>query len=221
MEASSGVPWLEIVGVVRSVASRGVTAEAPPIVYVPVSQAYRPNVLSLVVRGASGLDTLAESVRAQVRGLDPDLPLLDVSSVGAYLDETNASQRFAALVIGGFAAGALLLAALGIYGVTSFHVARRTHEIGLRMALGARRGDVIKLVVREWLPIAAVGVTAGLLGAFVLMRFLRGMLYEVSPTDSVSFVSGAAVLLLAMLAASMLPANRATRIDPLDAIREE
>jgi len=221
MRADSGVPWLQVVGVVSSVASRGVTAQAPPLVYVPVSQAYRPNTLSLVVRGTSGLDALAAAVRSQVHELDPDLPLLDVSSVDAYLDETNAPQRFAALVIGGFAAAALLLATLGIYGVTSFYVARRSHEIGLRMALGARRGDVIKLVLLQWLPVAAVGVAAGLAGSIVLMRFLRGMLYEVSPTDTVSFVSGTAVLVIAMLAASLLPANRAARIDPLEAIREE
>jgi putative ABC transport system permease protein len=221
MQADSGVPWLEVVGVVSSVASRGVTAQAPPLVYVPVSQAYRPNSLSLVVRGTSGLDTLAEAVRGQVHELDPDLPLLDVSSVDAYLDEANAPQRFAALVIGGFAAAALLLATLGIYGVTSFYVARRNHEIGLRMALGARRVDVITLVLQQWLPVATVGVASGLVGSIVLMRFLHGMLYEVSPTDTVSFVSGTAVLLVAMLAASVLPANRAARIDPLEAIRED
>jgi putative ABC transport system permease protein len=220
MNADSGVPWLEVVGVVGHVTSMGVTGEQNPQVYVPYMQGYRPSSATLVLRSAADPQDLVGLVREAVLELDPSLPVYNASTVDQYLSNNNAPHRFAALLLGVFALAALLLAAIGIYGVTAFLVTRRTREIGIRMALGARTTDVLQLMAGEWMIMAAAGVGLGLLASLLVTRYLGALLYEIRPLDPVSFLFGVGFLLLVSLLAALIPSRRATRIDPQAALRE-
>ncbi len=214
-------PWRTIVGVVGDVRHLDVALGATPQMYLPQSQRV-DSYLTLVVRTTHADPTaLAEPIRNAVRALDPSVPIYDLASLPALVERSAASRRFVMRLLGGFAATALLLAAIGLYGVIAQSVAQRTREIGIRMALGASPRSVVLLVLSGGAAIVGLGLAAGIAGALGAGRFLSAVLYEVRPTDPVS-LAGAAVLLAAVaLAAHWLPARRAARVDPVEALRAQ
>ena len=210
----------EIVGVVADLKHDDLAGERAPEVYVPHTQ--RPNSwMFLAVRGPADPAALAAPLRAAVREVDPNEPVHSVLTMRQRLDQSLAPQRFNALLLAAFAGAATLLAAVGVFGVMSFQVAERTHEIGVRMALGAQRRDVIRLVVGRGMILTLVGVAFGLVGALALTRLMRGLLFGVSPTDPATFAGIALLLAFVALVACYLPARRAARVDPTVALRAE
>jgi putative ABC transport system permease protein len=176
--------------------------------------------MALVIR-APRPASLAPAVAAAIRGLDPELPLVDVMTLENLLDESLAHQRFAMVLLSVFAGFALLLAAIGIYSVLSYAVRRRMQEIGIRVALGARRWDVLWLVIGHGLRLTAAGLVLGGAGALALSHLIAGLLYGVAPTDPTTFGAVAALLLAISLLACYLPARRAVRVDPMVSMRYE
>jgi ABC-type antimicrobial peptide transport system permease subunit len=164
---------------------------------------------------------MAAAVKQQVWKTDPQLPITLVKTMNEVAEGSFAARRFYMLLLALFAGLALLLAAVGIYGVMSYAVTQRTQEIGIRMALGARGSDVLKLIIRNGLTLTMVGVVIGIAGAVALTRLLRTLLFGVTPTDSLTFITVSAVLILVALLACYLPARRATKVDPLVALRYE
>jgi putative ABC transport system permease protein len=177
--------------------------------------------MTLVVRAAGDPRALAGAVREQIRALDPSVPVYDVKTMQEIVYESLARERFIMLLMALFAALALALAAVGIYGVVSYATAQRTHEIGIRMALGAQARDVLRLMIRQGLSPVLVGVGLGLLAALALTRLMSSLLYGVSATDPLTFGTVALLLTAVSLLACYLPARRATRVDPLTALRYE
>jgi predicted permease len=213
-------PFLEVVGVARDGKYRSLGDRPRPYFYQPLFQSYEPK-MTLVVRTSGDPLSVAGAVREQLRALDPNLPVADVKTLAEQFDLSLLPARVAAWTLGGFGLLALALAAIGIYGVVSFSVAQRTREIGVRMALGARGGDVLRLVLGEGLLVIGVGLLAGLLLALAATRVVAGFLYGVGATDPLTF-AGVPILLGAVaLAASYIPARRATRVDPMVALRHE
>jgi len=214
-------PWNEIVGVAQD-GKYWTIGEAPQMfVYSPLAQSYGSTV-TLVVRTAGGDPrALIPALNAEVRALDPQLPLYDVKTIEEHMGVSLFPARVAAALLGSFGLLALLLAGMGIYGVVAYAAARRTREIGIRVALGARRGDVLRLVAGRGMLLVVVGVGLGLAGAFALTRFMEALLYGVSATDPVTFVLVVAVLLGVALLACLVPARRATKVDPMVALRYE
>jgi len=211
----------EIVGVVADVKLRGVDlAEPVPTLYWPQAQAgtFR---MSLVVRAAARPGDLAPAVTAAIREVDPELPVLNRRTMDAVLDGSFSQQETTMLLLGAFGSLAVLLAGLGIYSVLSYGVRQRGKEIGIRMALGARSPDVLRLVMGEGLRLTMVGLALGAAAAVPLTRLLRDLLFGVTPTDPVTFIAVAAGLCAVALAACYLPARRATRVDPMLAIRTD
>lgn len=216
--------WMTIVGVARETSDLGLGQEDGPALYTTYAQVYAKwkRWTSVVIRTQSDPLRMVASVKATVRELDPVLPVTDVASMEQVLEASTASSARRNLVIALFAALALTLAAIGVYGVLSQAVSRRAREFGVRMALGARRGDVVGLVLRQSLALGGAGVVLGLAGGALLSRaFLKDLLYGISATDPLTYAAMAAVLLAATLLASSLPARRATRVDPMSAIRSE
>ena len=219
-----GSPWYSVVGVARDVRQMGPQKEAPLAIYVPYSQAPRDFFLSfmtVVARTDSDPLSMANTLRRAVQTVDPDMPLFDVASMEQLVYKSVASPRFNALLLACFAALALTLAVVGIYGVMSYSVAQRTHEIGIRIALGAQQEDVLKLVVSQGLRLTLIGEVAGILGALGLTRFLSSLLYSVKPSDPLTFVVVSLGLAGVALLASYVPARRATKVDPMAALRYE
>ena len=177
--------------------------------------------MSLVVRAAVDPSSLVPSIRREIVALDKDQPIYGIRTMVSVLEERTASNRLATELLLAFAAAALALASVGIYGVVAYSVTRRTHEIGIRMALGANRRDVLKLIVSQGAALGLLGVTLGLLAAVPLVRVLRSLLFEVSATDPGTFAWVAFLLTLVAVAASYIPAVRAARIDPMVALRHE
>jgi predicted permease len=209
----------EIVGVVGDVKYDSVDVEAGADAYLSYLQSGYSGYF-LVARSPQ-VAALVPAIRRVVLALDRDLPVYDVATMEQRISGSTSRTRFSAYLLGAFAGLALVLATIGIYGVMSYSVAQRTREIGIRMALGAERADVVKLVVGQGLVLALTGIAAGLVGAFVLTRFLSSMLYNVQPTDPATFVGASALLTGVALLASYVPARRATKIDPLVALRYE
>jgi putative ABC transport system permease protein len=178
---------------------------------------------SVIVRTKPGIAPLSVSrpVQEALLAGDAQLPAMSVRTMEQLTLSSTARQNFALLLLGVFAAIALLLATVGIYGVISYSVAQRTREIGIRMALGAERADVVRLVVGQGLGLTLIGIAAGLAGAFALTRFLVSLLYGVKPTDPLTFISVSLVLTGAALLACYIPAWRATKVDPMEALRYE
>jgi putative ABC transport system permease protein len=212
------VEW-RIVGVFRDVRAGGLRGEPTPEVYVPFWQAPWPQT-RVAVRTSGSPQGLAKSLAGAIKTVDPELPMVDVLTMQQVLDQLMANDRFNAVLYSMFAGVALLLAMVGISGVMAFTVAQRTHEIGLRTALGAQRRHVLALVLKEGLGLALVGLVLGLGGAFLLGRVMQGMLFGIEATDPVAFGSVSLLLLAAALVGCLLPAYRAARVDPLVALRQ-
>jgi putative ABC transport system permease protein len=189
--------------------------------YSPQSQT-TDSVLTLVVKAATKRpELLASPIRRIMRELDPAVPIYEVAPMAALVDRAAAQRRFVMRLLVGFGAVALILAAIGLYGVVSYSVAQRRREFGIRIALGARSADVFRVVLSEGVAIVAAGLAVGLLSALVLTRFLRSLLFEVSAGDPATLVGALLVLTLVSLAAHWAPARRATRVDPMTALRSE
>ncbi|HET9743621.1 MAG TPA: ABC transporter permease [Terriglobales bacterium] len=211
----------EVIGVVGDVKGTGdLSAPADPQVYLPTTQG-PINDLNVVVRTALPLATILPDLRTQVHSIDHDLPLLGVKTMSDYVDESIAQPKLNTLLLGIFAGLAFILTAIGLYGVISYSVAQRTREMGIRMALGAQRGLILKMILQQGLRLALIGVGAGLCAAFALTRLISSLLYEVRPTDLATFLAVSLLLLGIALFASYVPALRATRIDPVVALRHE
>jgi predicted permease len=213
-------PFLEVVGVARDGKYRSLGERPQPYVYQPVLQSYDPK-MTLVVRTTGEPQALAPAVREQIRTLDANLPVADVKTFRDQVDLSLFPSRVAAWTLGGFGVLALLLAAIGIYGVVSYSVAQRTREIGVRMALGAKEKDVLRLVLGEGALVIVVGLVVGLALAFAATRVVAGFLYGVGATDPLTFAGVPLLLGIVALGASYLPARRATKVDPNEALRAE
>jgi putative ABC transport system permease protein len=213
-------PWLTIVGVVPNVKNRKLDEEPWPYVYRPYSQWVQRETM-LVVR--SGIDpvSLAGEIRQQVVKLDPELPLSDVKSIQQAMDRSLITARLTNSLLVGFAATALLLALTGIYGVMSLNVANRRNEFGIRLALGAQATNVLKLILGQGLRLALVGVALGLVAAIAFTRLLQGLLFGISASDPLTFALIAVLLVGVALLACWIPARRAMKVDPLEALRSE
>jgi len=212
--------WTTIVGVVGDVRQSGLEEEIVPEVYWPFEQAPR-GLVSIAVRATGDPEALMAGIRSQARQLDKDQPLQALMSMEQRLAGSMASRRANMILLGSFALLALALAAVGIFGVMSYSVAQRVHEIGVRMALGARGEDVVGLVVRQGMGLVLAGVAVGTVAALALTRFLATLLFQVGIFDPITFGAVSLVLLLVALAASYLPARRAARVDPMVALRAE
>jgi predicted permease len=215
--------WMTIVGVVADVKHSGLNQPADPAVYDPFAQdgeAWR-HFMTLAIRSRGAPAELVDEVKKQVWSTDNQIPVSDVQSMDGLMAVSVAEQWFNTLLLGIFAALALILASMGIYGLMAYGVSQRTHEIGIRMALGAQRRDVLRLVISDGAKLAFAGIVIGVLGALALTRLMTSLLFEVAPTDTATF-TGVAILLGAVaLLACYIPARRAMRVDPMVALRYE
>jgi predicted permease len=211
---------ITIVGVVGVIKQYGLDADGKIATYFPENQ--NPgNGMFLAVRSSADATALAAPIVREIHAVDPDVAIYGIRTMQDRLYDSLARQRFSSVMLGGFAAFALLLAAVGIYGVMSYLVTQGTHDIGLRMALGAQRLHILGMVVRQGMQLAAIGIAAGLVAAFVLTRVMASLLFGVSTTDVITFSAVTAVLAAVALAATFIPARRATLLDPIVALREE
>jgi putative ABC transport system permease protein len=208
----------EVVGVLGDVKNDSLALAASAEVYVPYPQLASP-LLYLSVRTPLDPHSLASALRAQIAAADPEQPLTEIQTMQERLELASASPRFNMLLIGVFSAAAFILAVIGIYGVIAYSVAQRTQELGIRIALGAEKSDILRLVIGNGLALTLVGIAIGLAGSTALTRLMSAMLYETSATDPVIFGASAVLFLVVALLASYLPARRATRIDPTEALR--
>jgi len=212
---------IEIIGVVGNSLYEGPREGVHRQAFIPFNQADFPGSVSFYVRTSSDPDRLFAALRRNVAELDPAMPVYQMKTLSRQLDETLSTERLIALLSGAFGILATLLAAMGLYGVMAFVVARRTKEIGLRMALGAQRGEVLWMVMKEALVLVAVGLAVGLPAAYVLSRYVSSQLFSVARTDVWTAVSALAILTAAAAGAGLLPARRASGIDPIRALRYE
>jgi putative ABC transport system permease protein len=211
--------WLKVVGVAGDVSDNPADADPRPTIYLPHSL-HTPRTMFIALRTAVDPLSLTPAVRRAVASIDPQLPVFAARSMDGYVDDALAQPRFRAALVGVFALVALVLAAVGLYGVMAYAVTQRRQEIGIRLALGAEPADVLRLVVGQGLRLAVVGVGLGMAGALALTRLLSGLLFEVTPHDPISFSAAGALLLAVALAAAYLPARRAAQVDPASVLRE-
>jgi putative ABC transport system permease protein len=215
-----GNQWMEIVGVVGNVKYLGLTVDTDPAYYMPFAQNYGPRML-LIVRSSGDATQLEGALRREVQSIDPGVTLAQAATMEQALTLSVSQPRFDTMLLSLFAGIALLLAAVGVYGLIAYSVAQRTHEIGVRMALGAARTDVVRMVVRQGAALAAIGIALGLGGAFALTQLLRTMLFGVGVTDALTFAAAPLAMMLVVLLATSVPALRATHISPVLALRYE
>ena len=221
---SDKAPWVTIVGIARDILSRGVGKDVPPTMYFPYAQSaksayYMPRQLTLAIRARSNPEALGKPLTRLVHQLDPGAPVSELRTMETVMGTALASRRFTTLLLGWFAGLALLLAGLGIYGVIAYGVSQRTYEIGLRQALGADRGAVLRLIVTEGLRLAGMGLAVGLLGTLVAGRLIRSLLVSITPTDPLTLVAMALTLAAVATLASWIPARRATAVSPTEALK--
>jgi putative ABC transport system permease protein len=216
------IVWRTIVGVVGDVKQLGLDQATPPEVYAPDDQNVdEPVTMFLAARAASDPGGLAAAVRRQVLLVDKDQPIAAVATMRELMDRSVSRPRFSAVLLTLFAAVALALALVGLYGVLSYAVSRRAHEIGIRMALGARRADVMTMIVGEGLRLTLAGIVLGILGAALLTRAVSGQLFGVSAIDPLTFGLVPPLFVVVALVASYFPARRATDVDPIGTLRSE
>jgi putative ABC transport system permease protein len=216
----SEFPMREIVGIIADVKQSGLGDEAAPEVYAPLAQSPF-GTMFFVVRTVNDPRSIVESARRQVASLDKNAPIYHVETLDQYFAQSMEAPRFITLLLGGFAGLALVLACLGIYGVISYTVAQRTREIGIRMAVGAQKGEVLWMVIREGLRPALAGIAIGIVCALRLTRLLSSLLFGIKPADPVTFAAVALMLTGVAILACYIPARRATRVDPMVALRYE
>jgi predicted permease len=212
-------PWMVVVGIVKDIKHDGLDITGVPHIYVPIYQGLHRD-LSVVLRTSLPAKVLEPQIRQEVQSIDPGLPIFNVSSMNDVLDRSLASRRFSADLVAGFAGVALLLASIGIYGLLAYMVGQRSREIGLRMALGARRWDVLKLILGKGVALAGVGVFAGMVVSAATASMMASLLYGVHPHDPLVFLAVPLLLFLVAVVASYLPARRATKVDPMFALRD-
>jgi predicted permease len=215
-----GQPLRRIVGIVGRSRGDGLDAPYAPHLFVPARQ-IGFNTMTVYVRAAESPEALEGPISRAVREVNPDLPVFGVRSVRSIISDSLASRRFALQILVFFAATAMLLAAIGIYGVMAYFVSQRVREIGVRMALGAQRADVLKLIVSQGMLLASVGVAIGLAAALSLTRLISGLLFGVSASDPLTLIIFAGLLAFVAFLANYIPASRAARIDPMVALRHE
>jgi predicted permease len=226
LRLKADAPWLTVVGIVSDIKNEGSSkATKPELYFVYTENSFGLwadlRSMTLVVRTRSEPQQVASAIRGEVNNLDPDLPIYKLQSLGEIVSASTSQTRLPAVLLSVFAGIALLLAAVGVYGVSAYTVAQSRHEIGVRMALGAPRQHILKLFLGHGIRWAALGGSAGLVAAFTLVRFMRSMLFEVGPYDPAIFLSVAGVLGIVVLVACYLPASRATTVDPVVALRYE
>ncbi len=219
-------PWVTVVGVVANVHHNGITDVVKEKFYIPHTQWHLSTgqpirAMSLVVRSSVDPGSLARSIRQEVRALDPALPVAQVRTMQEVVSATMSGSRFVGVLLATFAAIALALSAIGIYGVLSYLVTRRTREIGIRLAIGAGRREVLRLVLGSGFTLALAGLALGIAIAALTMQFMRALLHNVEPIDAPTFVAVAVLLSLVALLASLVPAWRAARVDPVVALKTE
>jgi predicted permease len=215
-----GTQGVTIIGVAGDIKSDGFEAPSVPHIYVPLGQ-FAPVNAVVFLRSRGDMQHLGEAVRHEVESVDPNVPVHSISTMDQIIARSVANRRFALELLGVFAAVALLLAAIGIYGVMSYSFSQRTHEVGIRVALGAQRMDILRMALGEGMRIVAIGLGSGLVGAVILTRFFRSMLFNVAPADPSTYLTVSAILAGVALFACYFPARRATRVDPLAALRQE
>jgi putative ABC transport system permease protein len=220
LKVGSDAPLSEIVGVARTAKYRNLREQPLPFIYIPLGQEYQPG-MTLMVRTAGAPAALVGPIRNELRALNKDVPVFSVQMMEERIGGQLAADRMIAVLLSIFGAGGLLLAAIGIYGVMGYSVARRTHEIGIRIALGADRRDIMKLMVGQGMVLVLIGAGLGLMLALALTRVVKSLLFDISATDPLTFVAVVLVLVVVALAACYLPARRATKVDPLVALRYE
>jgi putative ABC transport system permease protein len=218
---ANGQPrWFEIIGVVANVRSVELREEPNPELYFSAQQDLWP-AMSLVIRSTIEPSSLSASVRQAVNEVDRSVPVADVKTMDHVVSESITQPRFNLFLLGLFGAVAMVLSAAGIYGVTAYTVTQRTHELGIRIALGAQVGDVLKMILGQGMAVIGVGLVVGLAAAFALTRLLRTLLFGVGENDPLTFVAITAILVLVALIACYIPARRATKVDPLTSLRAE
>jgi putative ABC transport system permease protein len=210
----------EVVGIVGDIKEEGLQEPNPPQIYLPYQQ-WPVQSMAVVLRTAVPPASISEAARRAVHDVDPNLPVSQVRTLEQIVSRSISQPRFYMTLLAAFAALALVLAAIGIFGVLSYAVAQRTREIGIRMALGAQESTVVRLVVREAMLLAGAGVTLGLIAAFFVSHSLEAFLFQTRPTDPLTFAGVATLLAVVALTASYIPARRATQVDPLTALRAE
>ena len=213
------MPWTTVVGIIKDIKSDGLDIDGVPHIYVSTYQDPSKRV-SVVLRTSLPATALEPQIRHEIQSIDPGLPVFNVSSMDDILDRSLASRRFSADLVGGFAGLALLLASIGIYGLLAYMVGQRSREIGLRMALGARREDILKLFLRKGVALAGAGIVAGVVFSASAASLMASLLYGVRPHDPAVFVIVPVLLFAIAVLASYLPARRATKVDPMIALRE-
>lgn len=213
-------PWFTVVGIVGDVKHFGLDLQAPGELYMSFDQG-PPGGPRIAIRTSIDAASLIPAVRNELRAIDKQMGISQVETMDDIVSKSTADRRFQALLLGAFAALALILAAVGIYGVMAYGVAQRTHELAIRIALGAQTVDVFRLVVGQGMRLALIGVAAGLAGAFGLTRFLRTLLFELEPTDPITFAVVSVLLALVALLACYVPARRASRVDPIAGLRHQ
>jgi predicted permease len=219
-------PWITVVGIVGDVRHNGITDVVKEKFYVPhrqwhVSLGNAIRSMTLVIKTAQDPAAIAGAVRQQVRAIDPNMPVAEIRTMSDVVDATLSTPRFTGVLLGTFAALALILSAIGIYGVLSYLVSRRAREIGIRVAIGASRAEIVRLVLRNGVSLALAGVAVGVAGAAWAAELMRGLLHDVRPGDPLTFIAVGVLLSLVAALASFVPAWRAAQVDPVIVLKGE